>query len=930
MDDVTTARHISGIILNCGMVNPPRNVVHETAFLHAFGYLKYSDRDWNQINIAGSSAEFYIDPAVSCIGDFDLMIQKRQHLAVTDESTVDCIDANEEADLWKIETSGCPNGYVHLRWIGKRHFNWDTEQLEYVMSNNTKIYLSTSFVNNDNGNGSVCQGPALVHIYEGTFFKSIDLVHYLRHLGWPPAAQSWISRNRNHTWPSNAIVSEVQRNGCDLVPVSHRDYKHDIDQWRYSFSRAEVTLIRSWTPIQQIVYHMLRYFVKLSIISKWKDDDKVICTYHIKTLMLWACERKSPVWWESNCVIVLCSKLLDTLTKWIRKKYVPHYFIPEWNLFDFNMKESRRVDTVEILANTRNLPDWFRINYVSKIFNNERCHHLNDLHKNWKVLYERQQALDGVAAFYRFDREFNNTLQQWIINGISNNILHIIWTYDFHVMEQYEESRYYGTELIMLIWSRNLALDLRCLNLALASLFLAQHISRKKESELSSHERLEVLSEVVLRLSGPNTWNRSKPIPFRQCSKWYFIKGLQLLSTYCTKHSAAFCLWVKTCKRYFKSALGRQDEYSESIHDACHVYLSVLYFVSGTNQEKAIKHCMDAKNGNSFNNVLKPYTVGYSSLLILDTVAVTCGFCSLFSHVVQNQNVMPVNGFTLSAVVLCLIVTYFRRNNANVSIIKYRMDVSELSLTFPCDLCLWAVTAYKYRRTNETEICETSECPSSISNSSANDGEDLQVSIEDSLEETLMKISVEMFTKYNELSCTKLTRFGLPYDCKIVSHFKALYYYRTGEYMKLLNTCNSIISREILLFSAKERKPPKFLTGAPERDLFFVSILFSFQLFFRNDVSFLTGLITLIYREEISRLTSISGSLGGSEMPINWEKVSRLFLIHYLRFQSLIQLKYPKFDIISAISDLKHASSAYFVFEEILILFVGMNMKRMY
>ena len=131
-------------------------------------------------------------------------------------------------------------------------------------------------------------GPATVQENKLSVSSNVDLVSSIRLLAWPPVAQSWISRERNQSWPSNAIVSEVQRNGCDLVNVSHRDHKHDIKQWRYSFSRAEVTLIRNWTPVQQLVYHMLRYVAKQTIIREWKDDDKVVCTYHIKTMMLWA------------------------------------------------------------------------------------------------------------------------------------------------------------------------------------------------------------------------------------------------------------------------------------------------------------------------------------------------------------------------------------------------------------------------------------------------------------------------------------------------------------------------------------------------------------------------------------------------------------------------------------------------------------------
>ena len=136
----------------------------------------------------------------------------------------------------------------------------------------------------------------------------------------------------------------------------------------------------------------------------------MICTYHIKTLMLWACERKSPVWWESNCVLELCSKLLKTLMKWIMKKHCPHYFMPEWNLLDFTMKESRYVDTIEtlqILVNIRNLSEWFRESYVSKVFSKIKLgNHI------------RQQALDVFAASNLLDKKFI----KYYTNGSSKDI----------------------------------------------------------------------------------------------------------------------------------------------------------------------------------------------------------------------------------------------------------------------------------------------------------------------------------------------------------------------------------------------------------------------------------------------------------------------------------------------------------------------------
>ena len=200
-----------------------------------------------------------------------------------------------------------------------------------------------------------------------------------------------------------------------------------------------------------------------------------------------------------------------------------------------------------------------------------------------------------------------------------------------------------------------------------------------------------------------DTWNSSTPynISFKQCSKWYFIKGVRLLSIYCKEHSAAYCLWVKTCKRYFKSALNIRDEYSKSIHDACHVYLSALYYVSGTNQEKTTEHILKAENETSTRSSLKPHILSYSSLSFVDTVAHICGFCFLFDHVLQNQNAFSEKGFTLSAILYCLIVSVFRIHNRNSLIKIDRMELNKLHFTSLFDICLWTVSVHEYRRTTQ-------------------------------------------------------------------------------------------------------------------------------------------------------------------------------------------------------------------------------------
>jgi len=60
-----------------------------------------------------------------------------------------------------------------------------------------------------------------------------------------------------------------------------------------------------------------------------------LSNYHIKTLMLWACELKPKSWWTGDVNLVrTCFLLLHTLADWLTKAQCPHYFVNNCNLFD--------------------------------------------------------------------------------------------------------------------------------------------------------------------------------------------------------------------------------------------------------------------------------------------------------------------------------------------------------------------------------------------------------------------------------------------------------------------------------------------------------------------------------------------------------------------------------------------------------------------
>ena len=109
---------------------------------------------------------------------------------------------------------------------------------------------------------------------------SQDDVPCLRCLSWPSQAADWPSRHREYGWLDSATVDCVVSNGCDVVAVAHhlcrRDKWMNTHQLRLSFSRAEIVLLNNWMSVQQIVYHMLRVFVKTERLTDSANNSDVV------------------------------------------------------------------------------------------------------------------------------------------------------------------------------------------------------------------------------------------------------------------------------------------------------------------------------------------------------------------------------------------------------------------------------------------------------------------------------------------------------------------------------------------------------------------------------------------------------------------------------------------------------------------------------
>jgi len=312
----------------------------------------------------GSAAEFYIEPMLPHVGDVDVMYHHRTELAIPrghPPPTQLPAEFSDYVQVFEIVDSHL-SGYVYLelRYL-LTECNADDKYNYFEYEN--EGYLSNRLA----GDVSSVHGPAQCIDPGHTFALSIDFVHCVRCLSWPPQAADWPTRHRNYGWPDSATVDRVVSNGCDVVQVAHRQCRqHEWickNQWRLSFSRAEVVLLNSWMPVQQIVYHMLRVFIKTQQLTDSRNNSKTLSNYHIKTLVMWACERKSSSFWTDDLRLIrTCTDLLYTLSVWLTDALCPHYFINNCNLTD----DSWEMIAIQLLGSIDEawLSRWFVNHYI--------------------------------------------------------------------------------------------------------------------------------------------------------------------------------------------------------------------------------------------------------------------------------------------------------------------------------------------------------------------------------------------------------------------------------------------------------------------------------------------------------------------------------------------------------------------------------------
>jgi len=736
------------------------------------------DEDADLISLTtGSAAEFYIEPMIPHIGDIDVMCHSSTELAIPaghPPPTQLPDEFHNYVKVFEIVDSHLP-GYVYLelRLLTECVDNGDYHVVEYERQSR---YLMRS--NNEN-----IHGPAVLNVMAGSLL--CDNVRCVHSLVWPPQAADWPTRHRNYGWPDSATVDHVVNNGCDVVRVAHRLCRQDEwmseYQWRLSFSRAEVVLINSWIPVQQIVYHVLRVFLKTERLIG-EGSVGTLSNYHIKSLMLWACELKPKIWWTDDFSLVrVCIVLLHDLAAWLIEERCPHYFINNCNLIDssFDLEIIRN----QLISISRSwLTSWFVNNYIRRC--SQLCpHSVSRLYDDVSTITKLQNAVSAIVDF----RLSNTVRDMFMVFNLAGG--YITSAVSVHSLTVRSLDCFF-TALTKI--SASLPVHF------LSAVFL--HVAHRTHRSGLNDELLDVLAVLVGQRIGPRRYSSQRS------SELLLSKAANLMKAVDDRpklRSTVDLIAIELSKEYLYRALNCGDSDSDSIYCLAKVYLAVLYYTTGQYQT-AIDHCTSVMKSQDHSQCSSRVVQREILPKTDDDIDVVLGLAVFYQHVRtaalnQQQQTQHVTVFTTELFahylhIKCLSVTKCQQlsDTTNSQSSTYEVQscvkyITEMQQPFIGDVLLYKLVDCF---SAHTCVCKQQsgrrQCPSKYPS-------ELNTS---DLVELLQKAAVEHLTACRRITVRELGSV----NTIVTTDFEALYAYKRGTYQHCLQLCTQNV--RVLLYAS--------------------------------------------------------------------------------------------------------------------------------
>jgi len=710
----------------------------------------------------GSVAEFYIEPMMRPINDIDVMYHRNTELAIPrghPPPTQLPAEFHNYVRVHEIIDSHLPGyAYLELRYLltecsdDGKYNSVRYEEQPYTKNNVIPIYAYKGLMMEPHG-------PASCTKVSGIGYQ-VDAVPCMRCLSWPPQAADWSTRHRNHDWPDSITLDRVLSNGCDVVPVAHRQCRQNgwmgKHQWRLSFSRAEVVLINSWIPKQQIVYHMLRCFVKIEPLGRrCTCEEAILSNYLIKTLMLWACEGKIRSCWTDDVNLVrTCLQLLHNLAIWLTDAQCPHYFIKNCSLVDKSLNPKRAGNKL-MLIDEAMLSAWFVNNYIRK------CSSFDDLDD----LIKLQDAV-SKAVLWRL----TTTLQdRWCT---------------FYSAE-------YGVPLIVSNWSLSVQScicfmnDLSKIDAAFYVYFTANaflHVAYKIASSGFSDELMDVLATVLGQVI------RTRCYSNQHSSLVLLFKATKLMNVIANQSaSSVHMIKIELSKACLYRALRCKDSVSDSIYCLANVYIAVLYYTTGQ-YKTAIHHCTMVTTSQDHSRCSSHVVQGEFIPKIDNSVDNVLGLAVFYQFLrkaafSQDQTLQDARVFTTepfahyllqaSLSVASNVLLKRPQEYSATERQQYRKCVTDAQPLFITDVLLFMCENHLSDNNSRIKLT-THQCQ--------HVGECTRTEHNGNLVQLLRKSAVEHLTTFRQLEAQRFSSV----TTKVTTDFEALYAYKRGYYQRCL------------------------------------------------------------------------------------------------------------------------------------------------
>ncbi|XP_062579237.1 uncharacterized protein LOC134241177 [Saccostrea cucullata] len=284
--------------------------------------------DGDRAMISGSTREGYRLAS----SDFDLMQWPVNHKLISILSQAERYQSTKNT-LILMESERCPPGFVLLRLLN------DTDQYRVhraCIEENNALYISSSkyrevmFLKYGNPEDE-SHGPCTSGTVEVTNEQYDHACCFMSDI-WPAQALSWIERCTSNLWPSMATLSKIVNSGCHAVAIGHKLSSYEDVEWRISFSLAEHILMFSLNHCQFLCYGLLKLFLN-EVINKSNAQERVLCSYHLKTTLLWVVQENIVQNWCPKNLIKCFWICFQTIINYVYHGVCPNFFIPENNMF---------------------------------------------------------------------------------------------------------------------------------------------------------------------------------------------------------------------------------------------------------------------------------------------------------------------------------------------------------------------------------------------------------------------------------------------------------------------------------------------------------------------------------------------------------------------------------------------------------------------